>query len=281
MNPAASLFGAAAILAAGAAALRAQAATGWSVTATPAWVSQYMFRGQRLGAGALQPSVEADDGGLALGVWTSFPTGATVREPAYLSRPLSDPEIDLYGSYAAPLSSSVSLQPGLTWYTYPDADSPGSTGLGNFRSTFEPNLALNWTVGAVRLAPKLYYDVVLRSLTGELNAAAALPLRSIGSEVDLGATLGGYDERNALDTRGASLGPPQSGVPPPDVRRTGGYWLVQASLPYQLGVHARASLSYAYTSGFDTAQFAGGVAQGPNPLAAGRGVVTLSLAYRF
>ncbi|MGH7997011.1 MAG: hypothetical protein ACREFX_11725 [Opitutaceae bacterium] len=278
--------------------VRAQAANGppaVSVVATPVWVSQDLFRGQRLSGPAFQPSVEADYAGVALGVWTNFPIGGKVRDPAALPSAKSDPEIDVYGSNAISLSPSLSLQPGFTVYTYPDADPLGAarpvfgqpnatvTGPGNFRATFEPSLALNWTLSPVRISPKVYYDTVLRSFTGEVDAVAALPLRSVGSELDLGATLGAYDMRSALDVRGAGTQEPSGAFEPfGDVRRSGGYGLVQVSLPYQLGAHTRASATYAYTAGFDTRQtVAGRSGSGPNPLAASRGFVTVSLAYTF
>src|SRR3954468_6212334 len=49
------------------------AAPSWSVTATPSVVSQYMFRGVRLGGASFEPTVEADYGNLALLVWANFP----------------------------------------------------------------------------------------------------------------------------------------------------------------------------------------------------------------
>ncbi|MEO7796611.1 MAG: hypothetical protein ABIY47_02675, partial [Opitutaceae bacterium] len=49
------------------------AAPSLSVTVTPSFVSQYMFRGQRLSGVSFQPVVEATYGNFGLGVWSNFP----------------------------------------------------------------------------------------------------------------------------------------------------------------------------------------------------------------
>jgi uncharacterized protein (TIGR02001 family) len=208
---------------------------GLTVTATPSWVSEYMFRGQRRAGSSFQPSVEADGSGWSGGVWMSFPVADRFQGQA-------NPETDAYASYTANLGNSLSLQPGFTFYNF-------ARGTGT-PSAFEPNLALNWSTDGIRLSPKIYEDVTRQIFTGEINAVTAVPLRAWGTELDLGATLGDYSGHG----------------------ERGGYWLAQATLPYQLGAHARASVGYGYTEGFS----------GHNvPLEASRGVVTVSLAYTF
>jgi hypothetical protein len=194
-----------------------------------------MFRGERRAGPSFQPSVEADGAGFAGGVWMSFPVADRFAEQA-------NPETDGYASYTFSLEPSLSLQPGFTYYNF-------ARGTGT-PSAFEPNLALNWTADGIRLTPKVYEDVTRHIFTGEVNAVTAVPLRSWGTELDLGATLGDFSGN----------------------RERGGYWLAQVTVPYQLGAHARASLGYGYTEGFS----------GHNaPLEASRGVVTVSLAYTF
>ena len=70
------------------------AASGGSVTASPEFVSQYMFRGERLGGPSFQPTLEFDAGDLALGLWANLPLASKVPGQ-------SDPEIDPYVSYKA------------------------------------------------------------------------------------------------------------------------------------------------------------------------------------
>ena len=120
----------------------APAAPAVSVTLTPSYVSQYMFRGQRLGGQSFEPSVEADTGNWALGVWSNLPLAN--RVPGQ-----SNPEIDPYGSYTWNLGDSLSLQPGFTIYTYAKAP----TDQGFFRSTYEPNFAVNYTIDGFKLTP--------------------------------------------------------------------------------------------------------------------------------
>ncbi len=68
----------------------APAAPSLSVTVTPTFVSQYMFRGQRLSGASFQPVVEATYGNAGLGLWSNFP----IKDKATGA---SDPEIDPYG----------------------------------------------------------------------------------------------------------------------------------------------------------------------------------------
>src|SRR5665213_213858 len=149
----------------------APAAPSLSWTLTPTYVSSYMFRGQRLGGQSFEPSLEADYGSLALGVWANDPFTNKDKVPGQ-----SDPEIDPYGSYTFSLSDAFSIQPGFTWYTYVKAP----TNQGFYRMTFEPNLALNYTVEGVKLTPKIYYDVVLHEVTYEFDATYAVPLKQLG-----------------------------------------------------------------------------------------------------
>lgn len=227
--------------------LSAQEPTG-SITA--AWTSEYLFRGQRLAGPSFQPDVEMDGPNWTAGVAASFPTGDRAGA-------LSGEEIDPYASLTWSVSPEFSVQPGATWYTYPDGvglwDAGPTEGPRNRRQAIEPNLALNFTAGAVKLTPKAYVDLVRHILTAELNASTAVPLRDIGTELDFGATLGGYRPFSG------SLG-------------QGDYWLLQTTLPYQLGRHWRAAATAGYSAGFDTTDV---------PLRASRAFFTLSLAYNF
>src|SRR4051812_478676 len=88
------------------------AAPAYSVTATASAVSQYMFRGQRLGGPSWQPSVEVAAGDVTVGLWSNLPFKDKVAD-------VSDPEFDLYGSYTIALSKDLTLVPGFTFYDYP------------------------------------------------------------------------------------------------------------------------------------------------------------------
>lgn len=237
------------------------AAPAVTFTLTPSFVSQYMFRGYRIGGPSFQPEIEGDAGNLAVGVWSNFPIADKVPGQ-------SDPEVDPYASYTWNLNDQLSVSPGLQVYTYPNAD----VGDGSFRATVEPNLGFTASFGQVKVTPKVYYDLVLRSTTLELNAAAAVPLKAIGSELDFAATYGGYVAANWVNT-GSAGGP--------DTRAWGGYWLAGVSLPFTISPAAKLSVGYAYTEGFDSGTKLGDLPAEPNTQAVGRSVWTVSLAYTF
>lgn len=220
-------------------------------------VSQYLFRGLRLGGPALQPYVEHDGAAYALGVWASVPLADKVPGR-------SDPEIDPYGWYRWTYNDALSVQPGFTAYTYPHAN----RSRGFYRATFEPSLAVNYTVDGVVLTPKLYYDFTLRGPTAELNAAYALPLRSLGTELDLNASVGTYKWTRALADAA------------PAVKNWGDYWQVGASVPYQI-FSSRVSLGLAYAGGERNYLKQGSAPKWRNPLAARRLVATLTYSYAW
>ena len=229
-----------------------------SVVVTPSFVNQYMFRGVRLGGPSFEPAIEVTSGNLALGVWANFPMKDKVPGQ-------SDPKIDPYGSYTLTVNESLSVAPGFNWYNYPNADTKN----GFFKSTFEPNIALNYTVAAVRFTPKLYYDVVLKSPTYELTVAFAVPLTDIGSELDWTATAGSFIARDYT----------KSAVP--SVKNWGDYYLLGVSLPFAITKAAALTVGFAYTRGSGNFLKRGSDPKVGNTAAGGRGVVTLSYAYTF
>ena len=262
-------FSAACTLAAAAAALNAQtpaaestpapaAAPSYSVTLTPAFASQYMFRGVRLGGPSFEPSLEFDSGAYALGVWSNFPIADKVPGQ-------SDPEFDIYGSYTYNASEAVSIVPGFTAYTYPNA----KTSNGFYTATFEPNIALNYSLGPVKLTPKIYYDFVLQGPTYEFTAAYALPLQSAGTELDFVGTVGTFKwDSAAQDTT-------------PDVKNWGDYYLIGVSLPFQVTKESKLTVGFAYTEGSNNYLKQGTDHKAKNTAAVGRGVVTVSYAWTF
>jgi hypothetical protein len=237
----------------------APAAPSLSVVVTPTYVSEYMFRGQRLGGQSFEPSVEADYGNWALGVWSNLPLAN--RVPGQ-----SDPEIDPYGSYTYNVSDALSLQPGFTIYTYANAP----TNQGYFRSTYEPNFAVNYTIDGFKLTPKLYYDLILRGLTSELSAGYAVPMKEVGSELDFTGTIGNYflsDAVNKIDNPGA--------------KAAGNYWLLGVSAPFTINKATKLTVGWAYTQGTGAYVKQGSLPRVDNSEAVGRGVFTASLGYTF
>ncbi len=229
-----------------------------SVLFLPSVVSQYMFRGVRLGGPAFEPSVEYDYGNLALGVWANTPIADKVPNQ-------SDPEIDPYGSYTFNVNRSLSIMPGFTFYTYPRT----AIGQGFYRATFEPSVAANYTVKGVKFTPKLYYDVVLKGPTYELTAAFTVPLQGLGSELDFTAIGGTYKWTDAA--RDAS----------PTLTKYGDYYLGGVSMPFQINKDSKLAMGFAYTKGTGNYFKQSGSPKSQNPAAVGRGVATLSYTYTF
>ena len=226
---------------------------------TPSVASQYMFRGVRLGGPALQPSVEYDRGALALGVWASLPLKDRVVGQ-------SDPEFDFYGSYSFDvIKDTATLVPGFTVYTYPNANHDN----GFYSSTFEPNLAFNYTLGIVKFTPKLYYDVILKGPTAEFNVSVALPLKDLGTEIDFAGTVGTYKWDDAVTHS------------TPDTKNWGDYWLIGASIPFQLTKDSKLTPGIAYTTGSNNYYEQVGVYKAENTAAVGRVVFSLSYAITF
>jgi len=201
--------------------------------------------------------VEVDSGNLALGVWTNFP----LKDKVFGQ---SDPEIDPYGSYTLAVNDTFSVQPGFTWYNYPNGD----TGNGFFKSTFEPNIALNYTVNGVKLTPKVYYDVVLKGPTYELTIAYAIPLKDAGTELDW--TLVVALSRSMTPSKRQSFR-----------EKLGQLLFGRCVRPFTINAKSKLILGVAYTKGDSNFLKQGTFPKAENPAAVGRGVVTLSYAYTF
>lgn len=229
-----------------------------SWTFTPAVVSQYMFRGVKLGGLSFQPALEFDYDNIGIGVWANSPLADKVPG-------VSDPEIDPYGYYTIAVNDSLSIVPGFTWYNYPRADSSA----GFYKATFEPSLAVNYTIGGVKLTPKFYYDIVLEGPTVELTASWALPLKDLGTELDFLATVGTYKWKSAADNTF------------PEVKNYGDYWLVGVSAPYAINSASKVVVGFAYTQGTNNYYKQSGSPKVENTAAVGRGVVTVSYAITF
>jgi hypothetical protein len=130
-------------------------------------------------------------------------------------------------------------------------------------------VALNYTIGGVKLTPKYYYDVVLRGPTYELTSAYALPLKDLGTELDFTGQIGTYIQRDVANNT------------TPRAKAWGDYWLLGVSAPFQITKDSKLTVGYAYTEGRDAYFKQGSARKAPNSLAVGRGVVTVSYSYAF
>lgn len=226
-------------------------------TVTHAVTSQYLFRGVRLSGAAYQPSIDYTVEKLSLGVWSSFAFSDHQSGDA-------DPELDFYGSYAfASPSGTFDVTPGFSVYTYPDAD-PST---GQYRATFEPSVAANVLVKGVRLTPKVYYDVTLAGATFELSAAYALPLTSLGTELDFNAAVGTF-KWNSIT---ADASPPE--------KNWGDYWQASVSVPFQVSARGKLLLGVLYSEGRNNFYKQAGYPKQPNTDAIRQVAVTVSYAF--
>lgn len=227
-------------------------------TVTPAFVSHYLFRGVRLGGASFQPTVELGYGQLVAGVWANLPMHDKVPGA-------SDPEIDPYFGYTIPLGDGLNVVVGGTWYHFPRAEESA----GFYENTFEPNVALNYTINGLRLTPKLYYDVVLEGVTAELTAMYALPLPRWGTELDFTGVIGGYKWDDAAENS------------TPATRNWGDYWSLGVSMPYQVAANQRITVGFAYVKGSNNYFKQGSAPRVENALAAGRGVASVAYSVSF
>ena len=180
----------------------------------------------------------------SFGVWCSDPLTNSDKVEGQ-----SDPEIDPSGSYTFTINDTTNLQPGFTWYTYLRAP----TDQGFYRETFEPNLALNYTVVGVTLTPKVYYDVVLQGPTYEMNAAYTVPLKDLGTEIDLVGSAGTF-----LQTDVANQASPK-------VKAWGNYWLIGFTSPFQITKSGQLIVGWSLTEGNSSYTQAGFRAEGAQP----------------
>jgi uncharacterized protein (TIGR02001 family) len=236
----------------------APAAPSSSWVFTPAFASQYMFRGARLGGPSFEPTLEFDSGALAVGVWANVPLKDKVVGQ-------SDPEFDFYGSYTVTVNDATSIVPGVTIYTYPNAKKSD----GFYKGTFEPNLALNYTVGGVKLTPKIYSDFVLKGPTYEFTAAYAVPLKAAGTELDFTGTAGTFKWTDAVADSN------------PKGKNWGNYYLIGVAAPFTVSANSKLTIGWAYTKGSDNFVKIGTDGKVANTAAVGRGVVTVSYAITF
>ena len=231
-----------------------------TIVTTPSYVSVYMFRGTEIGAQSIQPSVSYTYKALFLEVWGNTPFLKNGRLPGQPGA-----EIDPQGSYTVSINDSLSIQPGFTWYNY----SRPVDGDGLYRSTFEPNLGVSYTVEGVTISPKAYYDVVLHGPTYELNVTHTVPIKALDTEIDFLGTIGSYEQTDVVN---GSV---------PTVKSWGNYWLAGFTVPLQYGKHSQVSIGWAYTKGTDAYTKQAGIPKEVNVAAVGRGVTTISYAWAF
>lgn len=148
----------------------ASEASALSVTLDVTYVSDYVFRGAKLADASVQPSVEAAYGDFYAGLWhtseLSHNDGAT--------------ETDLYAGYGFAVTDIISLDAGVTRYTYDGG------------SQFDSTEAFVGAAADVLLSPSLYYyyDFDWEVSTVEASIGYSFPIDAIKASLDLSGKVG-------------------------------------------------------------------------------------------
>ena len=227
-----------------------------TTTLSTSFVSQYMFRGVRLGGASSQSYVESSYKNFTVGGWVNVPVIDKVIG-------VSDPELDVYASYAFNVCG-VGISPGVTTYICPNA----STSDGSYICTVEPNLSLSYTIKGITLNPKMYYDIMMQGFTFEFNSAYSVPLNYFHTELDFVGTIGGYQWNNSVKNAN------------PKVMNHGNYYLIGVNMPFNLNEHWKLVPSVAYTDSINNYFKSAGI-KSNNDAAVGRVVAGIALSYSF
>lgn len=174
-----------------------------SVTVDVSYVTDYVFRGVKLGSASIQPSVEASYGDLYAGAWHTDELSNS-----------NGNETDLYIGYGFAVNDQISLDAGVTRYTYNGGSQGDST---------EVYIGVS---ADVLLSPSLYYyhDFDYETNVIEASIGYSLPIDAIKASVDFAAKLGNVS------------------APGEDYT----YGVIGASLPYQLSETATLTVGVDY-----------------------------------
>jgi uncharacterized protein (TIGR02001 family) len=159
-----------AAISAGVSAQAQDAANDLSVTVDVTYVSDYIFRGAKLGDASVQPSIEAAYGDFYAGAWhsseVSHSDGAT--------------ETDLYAGYGFAINETLSLDAGVTRYTYDGGSDLDST---------EVYVGVS---ADVLLSPSAYYyyDFDYETYTVEGSIGHSFAVDAVKASLDLSAKVG-------------------------------------------------------------------------------------------
>ncbi|MBL9219667.1 MAG: hypothetical protein JNG82_14355 [Opitutaceae bacterium] len=183
-------------------------AANYTVTVDFPYASKYVFRGIQYAKDSLQPSVKLTVGGFYAGIWSNAPL-----DRGY------ELELDYFTGYNFALKEGWTLDLGATLYSYPGLSAGDKT-------TFEPYLGLNGSLGAVSSATYLYYDTTIEVFTAQQTFSYSVPL----------------DDKVPL-TFAATLGHAS-----PDSGSGYTYYGLGATLPFKLSDKATFTLGAQYAS---------------------------------
>jgi hypothetical protein len=207
------------------------------ITVTPTWMSEFNYRGRMVGGSSFMVPIDLNYGNFSYEIWAA--SDLSIR---------SNQEIDYSANYSINLGGDILLKPGITIYTYPKQDSEfgfyndyNGIGLGYYSSELEPNVALEFNLGDVHMAPQIAYDRQVKSTTYELNADYDYKVSAINSKINFFVTIGQTYVANASLVR-----------LPPRVIESFSYYTAGFLVPYKLAKHftIKAGWQYDYGSGY-------------------------------
>lgn len=148
-------------------------ASSYNVTVDFPYTSKYVFRGLEAARDSFQPSVKVVSGDMYASLWTNQPL--TNRE---------ENEIDLAAGYTYKLNDKWSLDGGLTYYYYPEANTRVDD-----EYTTEAYVGVNGSISALSVSAYLYRDFNINSYTAQANLGYSVVLSDTAS-LNLGANVG-------------------------------------------------------------------------------------------
>ena len=163
-----------------------------SATITLGFEGEYVFRGSRQADESLQSSLDLSmplyEGDLNFGIWNNndLRSGGSTGGAAK-----NDDEIDLYASYAHPLTEDINVEFGYTHYWYPDSAPGNVTSTNEVSLGFTKDYYVLW--GATG-----YYDFDLEQTVVEFSTAYSYSLKDHGlpkTSIDCVAYYGVVDTR--------------------------------------------------------------------------------------
>lgn len=158
-----------------------------SVSTTLGFETRYLFRGIQFAGSSFQPAVTIGYEGFYVSGWANLPIGDEDLTS------FGGEEIDVIGGYSTALTEFVTVDVGVTYYTFPNLDAgffdlfrEDGDGLG--ANTIEPYIGFAFTAP---LSPKvyLYRDFLFDTFTVQGSLAHSFPLTS-GFSLDLSGIAG-------------------------------------------------------------------------------------------
>jgi len=195
-------------------------------TVTPSFVSDYVWRGQRLGGFSFQPTFSYEKGPWNFELFANLPLDEKMSETVF-------PEFDFSASYEFSFANDFfKIRPSLIAYTYPNTE------VEIHKTIFEPNVSLAFSLKDLSLSLNLYYDLTQKGPTYEVEAGYTIPLAErVG--IELSALAGKFELTDVVPNA------------VPKEKFSGSYWHAGISVPIELTERMAIVPGWQYAKGYD------------------------------